>query len=414
MSQAVGLGVTTVAGAARRVVRRRCSQLEEAWAASRDALSTDVDVVDLSPGDRMIAGLLPLGVEDGAAPPAVPPPWLPSMSASPFGDLLQPRRRPGYEVTPVAATWDFTVFRLAGPVREAFARACRARSLALSWIGSTADSSTNFSRPSSTPIRPPACSSPTSRRPSQGSGTGWSSAPTCCPTNPPRWTQLCPRRPSGCGPRRPTSAEERRRSSCPRPRSHFGPCPSRHPAGSRWPRRLRRVLPNGRRLRRFRACDQRAGVARSGLPSSPCFFCSWREAPPPCPASSRAGSRRKSPSSPAHPPPSSAPSPQPQARRSRRLRSHRCPRSAGTDRGPGDLHGADHHDRGPGPRPSWTVPAPAPTPTPTIAPMETTVHVETTITTGTTNTSLTTTTTVPADFLRCDRHVRLPRRPRKR
>jgi hypothetical protein len=95
--------------------------LEAAWAASRDALGTDVDVVDLSPGDRMIAGSLPLGVEDGAAPPAVPPPWPPSMSASPFGDLLQPRRRPGYEVTPVAATWDFTVFRLAGPARETFA-----------------------------------------------------------------------------------------------------------------------------------------------------------------------------------------------------------------------------------------------------------------------------------------------------
>lgn len=40
---------------------------------------------------------------------------------SPFGDLLRSRTRPEFAVTPAAATWDFTVFRLAGRNREAFA-----------------------------------------------------------------------------------------------------------------------------------------------------------------------------------------------------------------------------------------------------------------------------------------------------
>lgn len=59
---------------------------------------------------------MPLGVEGVDVAPA-PGRHLPP---SPYVELLAPRRRPGFTVTPASATWDLTVFGLRG-VRRAFA-----------------------------------------------------------------------------------------------------------------------------------------------------------------------------------------------------------------------------------------------------------------------------------------------------
>ncbi len=92
--------------------------LEAAWQAVRTALGTDAGAGDLADGDAMVSGARPLGVEgpDAADPvaPRRPPP-------SPFGAILVPRSRPGFDVAAEAATWDFTVLRLRGRRRDAFA-----------------------------------------------------------------------------------------------------------------------------------------------------------------------------------------------------------------------------------------------------------------------------------------------------
>lgn len=95
--------------------------LLSAWEAAGDALGGDIGQADLAAGDAMILGSAPLGVEQRESEPGMAPGSSPSMAGSPFGDLLERRVRTGFEVTPAAATWDFTVFRLAGPAREGYA-----------------------------------------------------------------------------------------------------------------------------------------------------------------------------------------------------------------------------------------------------------------------------------------------------
>ena len=97
------------------------SHLAAAWEAARDALGDDVGPADLAAGDAMVSGSMPLGIEERGAAAGVPPLWPPAMPLSPFGDVVEPRVRPGFDVTPVAATWDFTVFRLDRMAREAYA-----------------------------------------------------------------------------------------------------------------------------------------------------------------------------------------------------------------------------------------------------------------------------------------------------
>ncbi|MEA2825988.1 MAG: hypothetical protein QOG43_427 [Actinomycetota bacterium] len=94
------------------------AHLERAWSAARAALADAAGPADLDAGDRIVAGSSPLGVEsaDGDAPhpPRPAPP-------SPCGGILGSRRRPGVDVVAVAATWDFTVFRLDHGRRTAYA-----------------------------------------------------------------------------------------------------------------------------------------------------------------------------------------------------------------------------------------------------------------------------------------------------
>lgn len=97
------------------------AHLVAAWEAARGALGDDVGPADLAAGDAMVSGSIPLGIEERGADRGVPPLWPPAMPASPFGDVVEPRTRSGFEVTPVAATWDFTVFRLDRMARKAYA-----------------------------------------------------------------------------------------------------------------------------------------------------------------------------------------------------------------------------------------------------------------------------------------------------
>ncbi len=97
------------------------AHLVAAWEAARGALGDDVGAADLAAGDAMVSGSMPLGIEERDADEGVPPPWPPAMPTSPFGDVVEPRARSEFDVTPVAATWDFTVFRLDRMARQTYA-----------------------------------------------------------------------------------------------------------------------------------------------------------------------------------------------------------------------------------------------------------------------------------------------------
>ncbi len=93
-----------------------------AWQAARDTLAGSVAPRDLALMDRIAAGDVPLGVEEEglAAPSPVASHAGPARDPA-LGSILQPRRRPGLHVDAAIATWDFTVFRVAGPGRVAHA-----------------------------------------------------------------------------------------------------------------------------------------------------------------------------------------------------------------------------------------------------------------------------------------------------
>jgi hypothetical protein len=90
-------------------------QLSDAWVAARTALSTlGVVAADLDCVDSVVAGSLPLPIEGGARPSTGI--WTADVAHArdnEFGALLEPRQRPGFEVAPVMATWDLSVFVLA-------------------------------------------------------------------------------------------------------------------------------------------------------------------------------------------------------------------------------------------------------------------------------------------------------------
>ena len=105
--------------------------LELAWQAARAGLAASGDAEPLGLLDRMVGGSLPLGVEapalaDALAPALTPALALPGASPRPrrswtYGGLLDRRRRPGFDVMAVVATWDCTVFSVARPGRQAYA-----------------------------------------------------------------------------------------------------------------------------------------------------------------------------------------------------------------------------------------------------------------------------------------------------
>lgn len=84
--------------------------LVAAWESVRLALGGDAGPTDLRAGDTIVSGAA-LVEADGAG----------DIAPSPFGDVLDPRRRPGFEAVAEAATWDFTLFRLTSAARHAYA-----------------------------------------------------------------------------------------------------------------------------------------------------------------------------------------------------------------------------------------------------------------------------------------------------
>ena len=93
--------------------------LELAWRAARLALGTNASNADFDAGNRMVAGSMALGAEGAGGD--VAPALGRHLPPSPYGDFLARRHRPGFGVTPAAATWDFTVFGLRGAARRAYA-----------------------------------------------------------------------------------------------------------------------------------------------------------------------------------------------------------------------------------------------------------------------------------------------------
>jgi plastocyanin len=94
--------------------------LELAWQAARAALGVHAGPEDLDTVERILAGSSPLGVETTADGDFQCGLW-PPPPASPYGGLLARRSRPGYGVTPLLATWSYTVFSLANAAREGYA-----------------------------------------------------------------------------------------------------------------------------------------------------------------------------------------------------------------------------------------------------------------------------------------------------
>jgi len=80
------------------------------WDSVRIALGDDAGSADLRAGDAIVSGAVPMET-DGVH----------EIGPSPFGDVVETRRRPGFEGVAEAATWDFTVFRLTGVARHAYA-----------------------------------------------------------------------------------------------------------------------------------------------------------------------------------------------------------------------------------------------------------------------------------------------------
>jgi hypothetical protein len=111
---------------------RAQEHLERAWAAARAALGRGAAPADLEAADRAVGGLAPLPFELGAdalagtAGDGARSGPVGRIVRSPFGDILQARRRPAFTVSAEIATWDTTVFAIAGPWRRAYASVPRA------------------------------------------------------------------------------------------------------------------------------------------------------------------------------------------------------------------------------------------------------------------------------------------------
>jgi len=87
--------------------------VEQAWAAARTALGPRAEEGELRHGEDVVRGRSPLGVEGAAC--GAPAGMAPARSA--HGWVLDTRRRVGSSVTPMVATWGFTVLRVTNGCR---------------------------------------------------------------------------------------------------------------------------------------------------------------------------------------------------------------------------------------------------------------------------------------------------------
>ena len=99
-------------------------QLEQAWATARHQLeAAGVAGDDLDAADAIVEGRIPLPSETDAATATDVALASESTPPNPFGSMLDARARLHYEVAPVMATWDLSIFLLlsANARRTAFA-----------------------------------------------------------------------------------------------------------------------------------------------------------------------------------------------------------------------------------------------------------------------------------------------------
>ena len=89
---------------------RAGEHLRRAWACAREQLAGWLSATELRYADGAIHGDVGPPMPSASCPPT-----------SPLGALLEPRTRPGFRIEARIATWDFTVFRLIGNGRSAFA-----------------------------------------------------------------------------------------------------------------------------------------------------------------------------------------------------------------------------------------------------------------------------------------------------
>ena len=94
-------------------------QLEIAWSAASTSLGGSAAASDREAVDRIVAGRLPLGIEERERPDGAEN--RERLQPSVYGSVIEPRGRPGFGVAAVVATWGFTVFRIDGYGRRAFA-----------------------------------------------------------------------------------------------------------------------------------------------------------------------------------------------------------------------------------------------------------------------------------------------------
>jgi hypothetical protein len=121
---------TVVRTADGRTVRAQ-DHLERAWAAVRSRLEPFLGAGDLEPTDRVVAGDEPLPLEtsrrapgtdvgadsdDLAAPDGTRAPG--DDEANPFGAVIRPVARPGFDLAPVMVTWDLGVLVVADRARS--------------------------------------------------------------------------------------------------------------------------------------------------------------------------------------------------------------------------------------------------------------------------------------------------------
>ncbi len=97
-------------------------QLRLAWRAARAHLRQDLSHHDLRRGDELVASSRPLPLPPGDSPPAL---RATAPGRSPFGSVLDTREAAGLSLRAVAATWDFTIFRVEGRARWAYANVPR-------------------------------------------------------------------------------------------------------------------------------------------------------------------------------------------------------------------------------------------------------------------------------------------------
>lgn len=100
--------------------------LELAWAAARAAIARGARPADLDAADRMVSGRTPFALEDPAAFGDRATAITIARQSTAYGAILRTRERARFTVSAEIATWDTTVFAIAGLWRRAFASVPRA------------------------------------------------------------------------------------------------------------------------------------------------------------------------------------------------------------------------------------------------------------------------------------------------